>query len=182
MMKKNKAFKSMSLFAAAAFILMFILGGCGYHVAGSGTSGTALKGDIGTLAVPIFKNTTYRPHIESTITTAIVNELRNSFELTSRGSADSIMEGEITGYELLPVSFTEGDIASEYRLTIVMTVRIVNRESGEIIWELQNTSDYEDFMVTQMSVAATRFDEDEALKKIAVDRARIIRELVLEGL
>jgi outer membrane lipopolysaccharide assembly protein LptE/RlpB len=166
--------------------LVFLLpSGCGYHIAGTGGVPEGkigpLPGGIMSLSIPVFENRTGRPDVESVVTTALVNEFMNAVDIVPVGTADAVMEGVIKSYELSPVSFTENDIVREYRLTIVISIRLISSSDGEILWKDNNVTDYEDFFVDPTNVIATKDAEWEALKKMARDRARIIKERMVEG-
>jgi outer membrane lipopolysaccharide assembly protein LptE/RlpB len=171
-------------FALAVLVLTsLVLAGCGYHVVGKGSS--SLFTNIKTMAIPVFVNETRRADVESTLTNAIVDEFVNIVEITNAEKAEVVLEGVITGYTLGAVSYTGRDVANEYRLTVVLSLRLVRRaaEGGEdeILWEARNLSDYEDFTVDGSDIAATRDGEKEAFEKLADDVARLVREHMLEG-
>ena len=163
----------------AVSFLCLVLASCGYHHAGRGWP--ASKG-ISTIAIPVFENTTRRADIEVEFTSAIVDEFVNIVEVTGIGEADAIIRGAVTGYELTPVSFDIGDIVEEYRLGIVLSVRLVRSTDKSVLWEDKAIIDYEDFVVDQTSVAATKDSELAALRKMALDTARTIREHIIEDL
>lgn len=158
----------------AAFIFFSAtLVGCGYHVAGK--SGK-MPGDITSLSIPIFTNSTSKPDIESTITQAFANEFVNTVKVTGAGSA--VMKGNIISYDLTPVSYTQNDVNMEYRLTVTLSLSII--QGDKVVWEDSEIIDYEDFRVNITDVSATNEDELAALKKIAQDTARFTKERMLE--
>ncbi len=162
-------------------LLMLLVYGCGYHVAGKGGTSTLEVEGITTIAIPIFKNDTHRADVESVITTAIVDEFVNVVDVVDPDRADAVMEGRIKRYSLDAISYTERDVVREYRLTVVLSVRIVRISDGRVIWQDDAVTDYEDFTVDTSSVTATRDAELDVLKKLARDTARLLRERVLEG-
>lgn len=172
-------------------LLVFLLPqGCGYRVAGTGAEGPEglgpgagpMPGGISSLSIPFFENRTGRPDVETVVTSAIVEEFKNTVEIVPRGEAEAVMRGVINVYELEPISFTESDVVREYRLTLVFSIRLVRTTDGEVIWKDDNVRDYEDFLVDTTSPVATKDAEWEALKKMARDRARLIKERMIEGL
>jgi hypothetical protein len=90
-----------------------------------------LPGGIRSLSIPVFENRTGRPDVESVVTTALVNEFVNTVDIVPIGTGDAVMDGVIKSYELSPVSFTENDIVREYRLTIVISIRVVSSSDGK---------------------------------------------------
>lgn len=163
----------------AVSLLCLALASCGYYHAGRGWP--ASKG-ISTIAIPVFENTTRRADVEAVFTSAIVDEFVSIVEVVGTGEADAVIRGAVTGYELTPVSFDIGDIVEEYRLSIVLSVRLLRSADKSVLWEDKAIVDYEDFVVDQSSVAATKDSEQEALRKMALDTARTIREHIIEDL
>lgn len=167
--------RGLALKTAALFLLVAALSGCGYHI--SGKTGR-MPGKIENLTIPIFENRTAKPDIESALTVAFVEEFVTTVSV-HRGAAH-VMHGVITSYELTPVSFTKSDISQEYRLTVVMDLSIENKTSGKVIWKEEKVTDYEDFTVNISDVTETTESEAAALKKLARDTARLVKERMLE--
>lgn len=165
------------LFSRAVFVVLAMLAaaGCGYHV--SGKAGR-LPAGIESLTIPIFENRTTKPDIESDATSAFVDEFVTSVEM--EGTAAHAMNGVIKSYDLTPVSYTESDINQEYRLTVVLGLSIVEKASGRVIWQEDRVSDYEDFTVNINDVTETTEREEAALRKLARDTARLVKERMLE--
>lgn len=157
-------------------LVLLLLSGCGYHIAGKGGR---MPGGVESLAIPVFENRTAKPDIESDLTAAFVTEFVTSVKV--EGEAGHAMYGVIKSYELKPVSFTKSDINQEYRLTVVMALTIVDKSSGQIIWREEKVTDYEDFTVNINNVNETTESEKAALRKLARDTARLVKERMLEG-
>lgn len=157
-------------------VVLAFSAGCGYHVAGRGGD---LPGGVTSVTVPFFDNRTKKPDIESTVTTAFINELVTTVDVVKDGEA--VLNGVITSYNLRPVSFTQRDISQEYRLTVGLSVELVRASDGEVLWLDHKISNYEDFTVDLADVVATEEAELEALRKIARDVARYTKERMIEG-
>jgi len=153
------------------------IGGCGYHIAGMGGE---FPGGVTSLSIPVFSNNTGKPDIEFTISSAFVTEFVNTIKIIDN-DPQAVMQGSIKSYTLTPISFAKNDITQEYRLTVTLVVKIVLRETGEVVWEDDNIVDYEDFSVNVGDVAATRDRELAAFKKLSKDTARLVKERMLEG-
>ncbi len=151
--------------------------GCGYHIAGRLEG--RLPGDIVSLSIPFFRNETRRPDVEKVITSAFVEEFANNVEIVDKGG-EAVMEGVIKSYRLVPVSYSRSDVIQEYRLKISMSIRLVRSEDGKVLWEDRNITDYDDFQVNTADVTATKEAEWKALKKMARDTARLVKERMLE--
>lgn len=162
----------------ALFFLPLLLAGCGYHIAGKGGK---MPGDIKTLSIPVFVNLTSKPEVESALTSAFVTELVTSVAIVEPQEAEAVMYGTITSYSLTPVSYTKSDINQEYRLTVAISISIARKDTGRILWEDPAITDYEDFTVNIADVSATREAEVQALRKLAKDTSRNVKEKLLEG-
>lgn len=163
---------------ALVFMFCIFLCSCGYHIAGKGGN---MPGNVATIAVPFLKNQIQKPDVESVITTSLVDEFAKSgIVKVVEQDADAVLNGAITGYDLTPVSFNKNDVIQEYRLTIKLDIGLVRKSDGKVLWEGKNITDYEDFKVTATDVNATKSAELDALKKMAKDTARLIKERMLE--
>lgn len=173
--------RSAVLRLASLVIFLFaplLFAGCGYHIAGKGGK---MPGDIKTLSIPVFANLTAKPEVESALTSAFVTELVTSVGIAELEEAEAVLYGTIASYSLTPVSYTKSDVNQEYRLTVVISVRIEQKDTGKTLWEDPAITDYEDFTVNISDVSATREAEEQALKKLAKDTSRNVKEKLLEG-
>lgn len=160
--------------AVLPIILLLILSGCGYHIAGKGPM-TAWG--ISSMSMPIFVNDTRKPDIEGAITASFINEFVNTVKIVDKG--DAVMKGVIKSYIISPISFAGIDVIQQYRLTLVVSLKLVKEDTGKVLWE-DEISRYEDYTVNILDVTATNDAELAALKKIASDSARLAKERVLE--
>ena len=151
------------------------ISGCGYHIAGKAGQ---MPGGIKSLTIPVFENGTRKPDIESIITAAFVDEFVTTVNVLDAGEA--VMEGVIKSYELKPVSYTKDDVNQEYRLTVTVSLNLLGAGTDAILWSDENVVDYEDFIVNTSDVTATEEAEIEALRKLARDTARAVKERMLE--
>src|SRR6266508_4569482 len=83
------------------FLLSVLAGGCGYSLGGN------LPPHIKTVAVPIFRNLTQQPAIENVVTSGVVNTFASGgrLKVVPAERADSLLEGEITGYNIAAIAF-----------------------------------------------------------------------------
>ncbi|MBI5970487.1 MAG: hypothetical protein HY884_04970 [Deltaproteobacteria bacterium] len=155
--------------------MLLFAGGCGYHVAGKGGK---MPGGVASVSIPVFLNNTAKPGIEGTITGAFVSEFMNTVSVSD--TADAVMEGVIKSYSLTAVSFTKSDINQEYRLTVILSIRMKSLKDDKVFWEDLDVTDYEDYAVNASDVTATKEAEFEAFRKLSKDTARRIKERMLE--
>ncbi len=166
--------------------VVLLFSGCGYHVVdGPGADGAqggggrgALSG-IKSLSIPVFENGTRRPGVEAVISRAVVDEFVNTVEIARVGKGEARLKGRVLEYRLDPVSYGTGDIVSEYRLTVTLSIVLLRTSNGEVLWRDDSISDYEDFMVDRSSVAATKDAEHAALTEMAFKLSRLLRERIL---
>lgn len=171
--KKNQ--KIFILLLAPCYLL---LSSCGYHIAGKGGG---MPGNVATISIPFLKNQTQKPDVETIVTTALVDEfVKSGIVRVVEENADAVISGAVTSYDLTPVSFNKNDVIQEYRLTIKIEVSLVRKSDGKVVWQDKNIIDYEDFKVTTTDINATKTAELDAVKKMAKDTARLIKERILE--
>lgn len=166
------------LLTTVCCLLLAVLTGCGYHIAGRGGN---MPGNVTSMSIPFFKNRIQRPDVETVITTALVDEfVKSGIAKVVQENAEAVLNGAIIGYELNPVSFSNNDVIQEYRLIIKLEISFVRKSDGKILWEDKNFIDYEDFKVNIADADATRIAELDTVKKMARDTARLIKERMLE--
>lgn len=165
-----------SLWFTVVLFLAMAVGGCGYHL--SGFSGK-MPGGVVALYIPMFENRTQKPDIEGIITSAFATEFATSVDVTEK--ADVVMNGALTGYSLQSVSYNQNDVNQEYRLTVVVSLKMAKRDGSEVVWQEESISSYGDFAVNTSDLTATREAELAAFRKIARDSARLVKEKMLEN-
>lgn len=155
--------------------MFLVLHGCGYSPRGS------LPGHIRTVAIPIFANKTQEPAVENLLTRAV----RDAFVTSGRlkvvrpEDADSILEGEITGYQLNSLSYNRQADVQEYRLTVTLNLRFKDVKNNTVLWQEEGLKQPADFRV-QGQVSLTISSEETALRTAAVDIGRAIVNLALD--
>jgi len=160
---------------ALLVLTALILGGCGYSLRGS------LPGHIKTVAVPVFKNRTSEPGVETMLTGAVVDAFSTNGRLTVVGAekADSILEGEVIGYQVLSIAYDPKANVQQYRLVVTMNLRFRDVKRDEMIFEQQNLQERSDFRTLGV-VAQTISREETALRAAATDIARAIVSLAVD--
>jgi hypothetical protein len=163
----------MAIVTANAKVRIFVLlamlcvGGCGYTLQGN------LPDHIKSVAVPVFKNKSGEPGIESTISSSVVNAFTTNGKLrvVPLDSADSVLEGEIVSFELQSLTFDSLLNLRSYRLTVTMNVKFRDLKKSAMLWEQQGLRDVVDFQVAGQ-VADTVSRQDSAVKQAAVEIGR----------
>lgn len=119
-----------------------LLAGCGY-----GTRGN-LPEHIKTVAVPIFKNRTLEPGVDTAITSGVVNAFSSGgrVRVVPLEEADAILEGEVVAYSLDGLAFDRSANVRAYRLRVVLNVEFRDVRRSALLWRqegLQETSDFQ---------------------------------------
>jgi len=161
----------LALFAALAAAL----GGCGYSFRGN------LPSHIKTVNVPILVNKTQEPAVENAITDAITSAFADSGKLkvVNAAEADSILEGEIVGYQVQSIAFDRQLNRREYRLLVTLNIQFRDVRRGEMLWRQEGLQALSDFRVPgQVSETISR--EEGAVREAARDIGRKIVNLAVD--
>jgi len=120
-----------------------VLAGCGYSTRGS------LPDHIKTVAVPIFKNRTLEPGVESAITSGVVNAFSSGgrVKVVPIDEADAVLQGEVVGYSLDGLSFDTNANVRAYRLRLVLNVEFRDVRRSAMLWRQEGLSETSDFQV-----------------------------------
>ncbi len=151
-----------------------VLGGCGYSFRGN------LPAHLRTIAVPVLRNRTSEPGVENFVTNALVEAFATNGRLrVVRGEqADSILDGEVLGYEIQSIAFDPNANVRQYRLvlTLKLTYKDLRRDSVVFEGVLAERSDFR----TAGQVSQTIGREEAAVRSAAVDIARAVVSRIVE--
>jgi hypothetical protein len=153
----------------AALILAVAAGGCGYSLQGN------LPGHLKSVSVPVFKNRTTEAGAESTITAAVINAFTSNgrLKVVSLDQADSVLDGEVTGYQVQSLTYDSRLNLRSYRLTVTMNVRFRDLRRTELLWQENGLVEQVSFDVAgQVSDTISR--EEGAVKQAALEIGRKI--------
>lgn len=169
------------LMLACVINIMFcvMVGGCGYHRAG--TNNPQLAG-VSTIGIPYFKNKTFESEAERIFTHAFVNEFIKSrrLQVVSESEADLVLRGTLKKLVEDTIAYNRDDKALEYRMDVVMDIQLERRATGEVLWKRKNMRHSEEFPVGDdivLSEAAKRA----ALERLAADLAERIHDSIIQG-
>ncbi len=164
-----------SLFLAAA--VLFLTPGCGY------TQKSALPQDIKTIyiktvvnRIPVAEIYAYHPGLEMSITKAIVRRLNKDGNLkvvSSPEKADAVLDSELLRFQQEGLRFTSLELVQEFRLFIVMSLKLTNFKTKEIIWEEPNFSGDAEYFVSDVRSIGREEGVNRAVDRLAknvVDR------------
>jgi len=98
---------------ATLLVVLCLATGCGYQQSGSMASAPAgyqwpslYRGDVHTVAVPIFTNKSYYRGVEFNLTKAVTSQLetQSPYKIVDQSRADTILEGEILRVRVRTIS------------------------------------------------------------------------------
>jgi outer membrane lipopolysaccharide assembly protein LptE/RlpB len=199
MMRSIPPWRQACIRFAAMMALLFAgasLNGCGYRLSSAGGSASsAVQGKA--VAVPLFANSTHRPHVETILTAAMREEIarRGGTTAPATEGADLVLHGTVTSYSTTAVSYTAEDRIREYRATLTVEVTVREREEGTVLWKGVETAS-QDYPVVEFPLnnpalagrvepqnrtALQQNSEDAAQREMARKIARHVYQRMNEG-
>ena len=168
--RRRRTGRALGLILAAV-----VLAGCGYSTKGS------LPDHIKTVAVPIFKNRTLEPGVDSAITSGVVNAFSNGgrVKVVPIDQADAILQGEVVAYSLEGLAFDQHANVQSYRLRLVLNVEFRDVKRSAMLWRQEGLSETSDFQV-QGQVSDTIARARGAVSQAAVEIGRKVVNLALD--
>lgn len=149
------------------------LAGCaGYRV------GTLLPEQYKSISVPMFKNATNQPNIESLATNAVIEQLNvdRTLQVVDR-DPDLILECTIVGYVRTPIRYANATRPQEYRLIITVSATLTDVREGNEMWANRPIRGNFEFPAG----GDLHSSERAALPLVMEDLARDVVEAVVEG-
>lgn len=170
-----------------SFLLMLLLGGCGY------TTRSQVTEKYSTIYIRQFQNKiditsessaarrlkTNFPAIETEITKAVVDRFVWDGDIVPAKDidADLILKGEVTEFRRDVLRYIEDtDDIEEYRITLVVNLSLLDADTNALLW--QETRFVGD--TTYFTQGSLTQSEDAAVKQAVDDLARRIVERVTE--
>ena len=159
---------------------------CGYTLAGRGSF---LPETIRTIGIPNFVNRTPYTEIEQTLTQRVRSEFigRGKYRVQPDDTGvDAVLKAEITSINLAPASYTEGQQASRYVISVNVSVQFVQVEGEKVLWQNPNQVFREEYALTSGGTGvldpATFFGQaSNAVDRMATDFARSLVSAILEA-
>lgn len=143
-----KAFRNTLMSGLAALSLAAVLTseGCAYHL---GSAGRSIPGGSKKISVPVFKNSTQEVGIEVSFTNALIQEFQRSrvARIVDNSLSEVSVVGMIERVQYLPgAKRLSGDsatplmplgtaLASEYRILLTVTVKVIRQSDGAQLWK-----------------------------------------------
>ena len=93
--------------------------------------------DIHTLAIPVFRNNTLLPRIESVITDTVSEQIQQdgTYSIASMNSADAVLMCTIERVTRTPARSVTGNVllTSEFDLNLIVRYQLYERATGKIL-------------------------------------------------
>jgi len=152
------------------------LSSCGY------TQETQLPNDIKTIAVPSFKDEippesrfAYRQGLEIEVTNAVIDRFifDGNLKVVDESKADAVLKGSVTKYEQEGVRFDDLESVEEYRLFLVVSFKLIDQRTDEVLIEESNFSGRAEFFTSRSPANVRRSASSDAVTDLAkglVDR------------
>jgi hypothetical protein len=168
----------------AAALGLCSLWACGYALQGRGMS---VDPSIKRIGVPTFRDKTGRPGLDQKVTQKVIEELlkRGRFDVVSASAGvDALVEGELTGYNVSPVGFSQAQdqTTQATRYVVSLTARVTYSKVGqsEPIWESAGFVFRDEYDLGENP--QLYFDrEDQTVDRITGAFARSLVQAMLEG-
>jgi hypothetical protein len=168
---------------AVVLVAASTFAGCGYALVGKGiTSDPSIK----RIGVPLFKDRTGKLHLDQKITLKVIEELQKRGRFTvvqEETGVDAVVDGEVTGYFVSPVSFSGAPGQSQAsRYAVTVTAKVTYHKVGvkEPIWANEGFSFRDEYDIGDTSTSY--FDrEDQSIDRISIGFARSLVAAMLEA-
>ncbi len=171
--------KTMRVVAVWGLVGAMALSGCGY------TRKTVLPRNMKTIYVETVKNKldaekiyAYQPGLEMDITNAVIQRLQQdgTLKVVPQEKADAILKTDLVSLEQEGLRFTSLEGVSQYRLFIVVKLKLVDAKTGDLIWEEANFSGGTEYYVTTVTSIGSQKAAVDAVHRLAYNIADRITE------
>jgi len=152
--------------------LTSIISGCGY------TQQTVLPRNIKTIHIDTIKNKipvgevyAYHPGLEVDIRNAIVRRLQKdgNLKVVDREAADAILEADLIRFHQEGLRFTSLESVEEYRLYIILSMRLIDGKKGDEIFSEPEFSGDSEYFVSDVRSIAREEAARQAIDQLAVN-------------
>ncbi len=118
-----------------ALAVLGVLSGCGYHLSSEAQTPSLTAGK--TIAIPMWRNKSYRMNLEGVMTGCMVDEFafRSGGMVVSEDAAELLLNGTIENYITEAVAYTSVDIVREYRITMTVSATLTEKKSQKVLWK-----------------------------------------------
>lgn len=138
-----------------------------------------------TIAILSLVNGTAEPYVDVEVTKAITSEFLadGRLKVVNGDSADLLLRGTITKFDVTPLSYTSGSYIQQYLVSIGLNVSIEDVQTHRMIWQEKGIGSVfvSSYAVAIGDISATKIAKETAIRSSSRDIASTIRSRVLEG-
>jgi hypothetical protein len=165
---------------------ILVMAGCGY------TTRSLISGKYKTINIAPFVNKieltresdsnskykVYRPMLETEVTRGVINKFLSDGNVKPvvEDMADLVLKGELVEFRRDPLRYTSNDDVEEYRINIVVNLRLWDKKNNKLSWEENNFTGSATYFVTGAQAKSEEATVQDAIK----DLSRRIVERVVE--
>jgi hypothetical protein len=181
---RKSCYLILSFFACAWFF-----SGCGYHLK---SAGEPVGIEIKSLAIPLMSSTASSAGFETDFTKLVRQEFvsHGKVPLVPEANAQAVIKGHIYEIKTEPISYkvtettvggekTTYEVTSTRRIKIAMSASMLDKTTGQTIWEEDNLRERASYKVTDDPLR-NRHNEREAVMDMAERIARRIFQKTME--
>lgn len=140
---------------------MAIVAGCGYRLAGTGTN---VPETARSISIDLFGNSSRERGLEVELQRAIEQEFRRrgTLEVVGEDAGDLVLKGAIRRFWSVPVAFSGTLDAVEFQSSLLVSLKLVERETGRVLYENSALLESTDFAAQSGTVvtASPRFQDE----------------------
>ncbi len=156
------------------------IAGCGYHLAGTGTT---LPPYIKKIYIPPIKNMTPRAEVESFFTAAIREEMirRGKKVVDREEAADAELLGTIVAFRMVPVGITTGGEGRRFSVIITGRFYLKDLRTERVIFQSSSYTFRDEYQAEGSRGVNFLSLQSDAIDRIAREFARSVVSTILEG-
>lgn len=172
--------KKMRLFVFMLLTATMFFSGCGY------TRHTVLPRNMKTIYVETVKNKldveeiyAYQPGLEMDITNAVIRKLQvdGTIKVVEQSKADVILKTDLLKFEQEGLRFNNLEGVTEYRLFVVVKLKLIDAKTGDLLWEEPNFTGDDEYYVSNVTSIGEQKAAVDAVGRLASNVAdRIVQD------
>jgi outer membrane lipopolysaccharide assembly protein LptE/RlpB len=174
--------------AAAVALVLSMLSGCGYALAGRGSF---LPEYIRTIGVPLLVNNTTVFDVEQALTLRVREQFisRGRYKVVPDATdADAVLTGELTSVSANPSGFDDQGRATRYVVLVVVKMEFRDLRQNRLLWENAALTFREEYDLATVVSGGTVADTSvffgsgsNALERLSADFAKTVVSSILEA-
>lgn len=121
----------------------------------------------------------YRPGMETAIRKAVMDKFLSdgNLKLAAENSSDLVLHGSLLDYRREPLRYDNNDNIEEYRITLIVNMKLEDVKAGNVVWEEKNFAGE----TTYRTSGSFAISEGAAVDNAIIDLARRIVERTIEA-